>query len=61
MKFIVVADHPYYPQVAYCETLDEAKKERDEFIKDLFTNDGLNDCKVTVAEVINSQDGKSDY
>jgi bacterioferritin (cytochrome b1) len=60
-KYIVTADHPYYPEIEYCNTLGEARKARDEFKKELFDEEGHNDCKITIAQVLQTTTGNSHY
>lgn len=56
--FIVTKNNPYYPSIDYFDTIEEAKKLRDELVKEFMSIDGKYDCQVTIAEVIETQTGK---
>ena len=59
--FIVTCDHPYYPYVRYCETLDEAKEKYQAAIDDMEAKDGQHICKIAIAEVVELLETRSDY
>ena len=59
--FIVVADHPYYPEVVVCKTEELAKIERKNFIESLGGKDGSCDLIIYIAEIISQDNLKSYY
>jgi hypothetical protein len=59
--FIVTCDHPYYPSVSYCQTIDEAKAEYQEAIDDIEAKDGQHVCKIAIAEVVQLLETRSYY
>jgi hypothetical protein len=61
MKFIIVADHPYYPQVEYCSDINNAKKMKKEFETDLLTHEGKHDCRVSISQILEISEGRSEY
>lgn len=60
-QYIVTKNNPHYPDVEYCNTLEEAQAQRDVWIKEMFEEDGQHECKITIAKVIETTDGKSHY
>ena len=54
-------NNPYYPSVEYFETLHVANKQRDFWVAEMESEVGTCECKVTVAEVIETLAIKSDY
>ena len=59
--FIVTLDRPYYPSVSYCETLEEAHARRDEILREDAEPDGVHQCKVVIARVVESRDIRTHY
>lgn len=59
--FIVTYDHPYYPSVEYCDTLNQAKKKYQEAIKDTESKDGKFVCKIAIGQVMELLETRSDY
>ena len=57
--FIVVADHPCYPDVYLYDTKEEAQSMRQEFIDDLAVEDGDYELTIYIAEVVSQDDLKS--
>ena len=58
--FIVTKNNPYYPSVEYFETLHVANKQRDFWVAEMESEVGTCECNITVAEVIETTEIKSD-
>ena len=61
MTYIVTKNNPYYPSVEYFGTLDKAKAQQEEWLKEMASPDGTHTCEVTVATVIDTYTVKSAY
>ena len=59
--FIVTKNNPYYPNVEYCFSIEEAYAQREEWISELQSNNGEHECSITIAEVIETVEIRSDY
>jgi|APEBP8051072661_1049379.scaffolds.fasta_scaffold10980_3 hypothetical protein len=59
--FVITKNNPYYPSVAYRETLDEACKVAGEFEQDMTSEDGEYECRITIAEVVEDKIVRSDH
>ena len=59
--YIVTKNNPYYPSVEYFKSFEEAITKRDEWLRDMRSKDGNYECKVTVAQVIETKTVKSDF
>jgi hypothetical protein len=59
--FIVTCDHPYYPSVEYCETIEQAEQKYRDAINDTEAKEGHYDCKIAIAEIVKLLETKSDY
>jgi len=59
--YVVVADHPYYPQVEYCESLAEAEERKSSLENDLLVDDGSKDCRIMILSPVKITEGKSHY
>ena len=57
--YVVTKNNPFYPDVEYCETMEEAEKQLEEWIEDLREPDGEYNCKITIAEEIKTIEIKS--
>jgi len=60
-EFIVVSDHPYYPEVDKCDTLDKAQDVAANQLKHTRSDDGKHDAVIYVCEVVSKVVYKSDY
>ena len=60
-NYIVVADHPYYPEVEYFDNIEDARQRAEDFKNELFDSHGYKDCEITIASVQNNFSGKSTY
>jgi hypothetical protein len=60
-SYVVVADHPYYPKVKYCETREEAEEKKESFEDSLFVEDGEHECIVMILEPASTSVGSSHY
>lgn len=61
MSYIVTKNNPFYPSVEYCDTLEEALKQRDEWISDLNCEDGKHNVKIAISSIIETTCIKSHY
>lgn len=59
--FVVTTNNPYYPNVIYVGTIEEAQKERDDFLRSDSVEDGKYEAKVTIAEVIETTEIRTYY
>ena len=59
--FIVVCDHPFYPEVEQCGTLEKAQEIAKKFEDDMFAEDGTFECIITISEVTSKKEFKSNY
>ena len=59
--WIVTSDHPYYPQVSYHDSLVEAQQKAATAREEMFVEDGHNQIRMVVAEVISLEEGTSHY
>ena len=60
-KYVVTKDNPYYPEVVYCETIQEAENKRDEWFGDLNEEDGKYECRIAIAEIKTEKTFRSHY
>ena len=49
---LVVADHPYYPEVYVCKNMEEAETQRKILIEDIASEDGEHDFTVYISEIL---------
>lgn len=59
--FVVTKNNPFYPEVEYFETIEEANIQRDEWFNGMNTPAGEYDCIITVARVLESKPFKSEF
>jgi hypothetical protein len=59
--YIVTNNRPYYPDIEYFESLEEAKAARDKWIRENHEESGDHTVKVTLAEVIETTEVKTDW
>ena len=59
--YIVTCDHPHYPYVLYCDTIEQANEEYEKAIEEIESKDGAHICKITIAKVIITLETRSDY
>jgi hypothetical protein len=59
--YIVTNNRPYYPDVDYFETLEQAKAARDKWVKENHEDQGERHVKVTIAEVIETVEVRTDW
>ena len=59
--YIVVLDHPFYPEVYYFTALGEAQAKVDELIKDHAVENAENEGKVTLAVVSRTIEIRTEY
>lgn len=51
-KYIVTIDNPYYPEVYYCDTMEDAELRKKVWLDEMHCEGGQYKCKVVIAEVI---------
>jgi len=61
MCYIVIADHPFYPEIEYAVNQQEAEVIRKQFLLDLSSENGQHECKVIVARIIYDTEIKCNY
>ena len=54
--YIVTKNNPYYPSVEYCDTMEEAIRQREEWVNDHSEEAGDYKMQITIAEVITTTD-----
>jgi len=59
--YIVVVDHPYYPYCEYFNNIDDAKKFLEKNFEENNNENGTHELKVTLAEIVETKEGKSNY
>ena len=59
--YVITKNNPYYPSVVYCETLEEAHAVATEFEKDMASETGEYECRITIAKVVEDRTIRSDY
>lgn len=59
--YVVTKNNPYYPDVEYFETIEDANAQQDEWLTAMASEAGQYECKVTVAQVIETRTVMSDY
>lgn len=58
-KYIVTKDNPYYPSVEYRDSMEEAQKQKHEWLEEMHEEDGTYKAKIIIAEIIEEQDIKT--
>ncbi len=59
--YVVTKNNPYYPSVKYFVTVETANAQRDEWLTEIASEDGVYECTVTVAVVIETRTVMADY
>lgn len=59
--YVITKNNPFYPSVAYRETLDEARAVAAEFEEEMASKTGEYECRITIAEVVEDRTVRSDY
>ncbi len=60
-EYVITKDNPYYPEVVYKNTFIGAMGQRDEWLSDIHEEDGTIECKIIIAEVVETTKFKSHY
>jgi hypothetical protein len=60
-NFIVTIDRPFYPKVAYCDSMEEAEILRDQIVEEENEPDGYNEVRVTIAQVVATTEIKTHF
>ena len=59
--YVVTKNNPFYPHVAYRETLEEARTVAAEFEGEMASETGKYECRITIAEVVEDKTVRSNY
>lgn len=60
-RYLMVSDHPYYPNVDYCESLEQAKAAAVLAAASMSREHGEHECKISVAIMHSTVTVRSDY
>lgn len=58
-KYIVTIDNPYYPSVAYCNSMEEAESQKYEWLEEMHEEDGTYEAKIIIALIVEEQNIKT--
>lgn len=59
--YVITKNNPYYPDVEYRETIEEARAARDAMVADIQKENGEYACKVTIGLVVETVEVLSDW
>lgn len=60
-KYVVTKDNPYYPDIEYFDTLEDAQKQRNRWLKEMNEFKGKFRCLIIIAEIIEENPFNSYY
>jgi hypothetical protein len=60
-EYQVVYKHPFYPEVLYCSSLEEAEKEFEQFTNEAKRNFGHSEGIVTISQIIKKEEFTVNY
>jgi len=60
-RYIVTVNKPYYPEVEFFDTIEEAQKQRDEWIEAYNELDGKYQTDITIAMIIENKKIRTAY
>ena len=53
--YIATKNNPFYPDVEYFETIEEAQKQQKEWLRELSNLDGKYKCSISISNVIDTK------